>query len=154
MTATIPMPAMATEEQVAATLTWLTAICTSAAAGYDVAAAEAQDRKLRPLFVARAAERRRFVAELELLRAELGSFPKRVPSGVRAPGWAAEAAAKDDRALLERCDRGETASRKAYEAALREAPLFVLPLPVRTIVQRQYAALLYSHAELQRTLWR
>ncbi len=145
-----------TEEQLGATLSCLLAACCEAEAGYEVAARQVSDPVLRTFLGTRAAERRRFAAELGLLRADLGA-PEQPPSRrSRPPGWVAEhdRSGLSDRMLLEQCDRGETISRKAYESALREVPLFVMPLRVRTIVQRQYAALLASHAELQTTVWR
>jgi uncharacterized protein (TIGR02284 family) len=145
-----------TEEQLSGALSCLMSASCDAEAGYDAAARQVGEPALRVLLGTRATERRRFVAELALLRAELGVPSQRPSLQIPPPGWASEPerSGSTDRMLLEQCDRGETVSRKAYEAALREVPLFVMPLRVRTIVQRQYAALLASHAELQSAIWR
>ena len=144
-----------TEEQLSAALSWLIEACNDAEAGFAAAACGVADPALRVFLGTRATERRRFAAELTLLRAELGVRPPVPAERSSEPGWVAEPEpALTDRRLLERCDRGETVSRKAYESALREVPLFLMPLRVRTIVQRQYAALLASHAELQAAMWK
>ena len=126
-----------TEEQLSAALSWLIEACNDAEAGFAAAACGVADPALRVFLGTRATERRRFAAELTLLRAELGVRPPVPAERSSEPGWG-----------------GETVSRKAYESALREVPLFLMPLRVRTIVQRQYAALLASHAELQAAMWK
>jgi uncharacterized protein (TIGR02284 family) len=156
MTMSAESEGRATDEQLSATLSCLLAACNEAEVGYASAARQVSDPTLRAFLGSHATERRRFAAELVLLRAELGVPPQAPPPPKSAPGWVSEPehAGPTDRMLLEQCDRGETISRKAYELALREVPLFVMPLRVRTIVQRQYAALLASHAELQAAMWK
>jgi uncharacterized protein (TIGR02284 family) len=150
----------AAEDKLAAALASLAAVNRDAEMGYDAAARDAEEPELRGLFEGRAAERRRFGAELRLLLAELATGVASGPMPSLPPGWVSDQAttetrrARTARHLLEVCDRGETVARKAYESVLREVPLFAMPLRIRSIVQRQYAALLASHADVQRAMWR
>lgn len=143
-------------DKLAAALASLAAVNRDAEMGYDAAARDAEDAEMAVLFTGRASERRRFGAELRLLLAELVCPPVAGPIPSLPHGWVEEptAGARTARHLLEVCDRGETVARKAYESILREVPLFVMPLRIRSIVQRQYAALLASHADVQRAMWR
>ena len=142
--------------ELSATLTRLAAACRDAQLGYEVAALRVRDPLLRGQLHDHAAQRARFVRELEAMVRDLGVTADPGAIAGVPKGWTDTPGARSDRSdrmVLEACDRGETASRKAYDAALRIVPLASMPLPVRSTVQRQYAALLEMHASVQRAMW-
>jgi uncharacterized protein (TIGR02284 family) len=131
--------------------------CMDGEQGYADTSRTVQDPAMKTLLSQNGYQRAVFVQELEHLIGDLGGQASRRPSPDGAPfrGWAdpLPRARRGDRMVLADCDLGETAARKAYEAAMRDVPLAAMPAGVRGVVQRQYAALLRAHALIQKHMW-
>ena len=146
----------ASREALVAVLERLVDASQDAERGYALAAADIADPAMKTLLTRRSHERADFAEELAAQIAGLGAALARRATRCTLRGWVEVRAAlpsRSDRMILEECDRGETAARKTYEAAMRDVPLACMPAATRAIVQRQYGALLDAHAEVRAHMW-
>jgi uncharacterized protein (TIGR02284 family) len=109
--------------------------------GFDRAARDVCDPEMREPLARTALQRAQFVDELQRAVRAFGAFAEDEGTllGALHRGWLDAKAVLEDgsvRGVLSECERGELAARRAYEHALR-APL---PIEVRDVVQKQYAA--------------
>lgn len=114
--------------------------------GFRRCAVHARDAELKSVFAARGAECARALDELTRLARQIGrrvlDAPPRSPTAPN--GWSAVKgmlAGFDDAALLEECQRGERSAMEAYGDALEQP----LSEPLRSLVERQHAAVKRSH---------
>jgi len=123
--------------------------------GFARAAKEALDPQLKSVFVEGAMRCRAGARELEQEVRNLGVEPAHGGSiaGAMHRGWLemkAAATARDSRAILDECERGEDFAEARYAMALEETDL---PLELRAIIQRHHAGVRRNH-ERVRTLRR
>lgn len=109
--------------------------------GFDRAARDVRDPELREPLSRVALQRAQFVDELQRMVRAFGAYAEDEGSllGTLHRGWLDAKAVLEDGSVLgvlNECERGEIAARRAYENALR-APL---PIEVRDVVQKQYAS--------------
>ena len=114
--------------------------------GFLTAADGAQDPDLRATLQGFGAQRSAFARELGQLIRALGAEPHQTGhvAGALHRGWInlKEAlTSKDDKAILEECERGEDYAKKAFSEALDEP----LPEPARTAVQRMSTEVRLAH---------
>jgi uncharacterized protein (TIGR02284 family) len=114
--------------------------------GFEKAAEDAHDAELKSLFGECARRCREGAAELQaLVRAEGGS-PENTGSAAAAVhrGWMSlkeAVSSRDDKAILEECERGEDHAKAKYRKALEPN----LPPDIRATVDRQYQGVLANH---------
>lgn len=115
--------------------------------GFRTAADGVADPQIKRLFAIYAVQRADFAAELAAEVRRLGGSPDRRGSmaGSLHRGWINVRSAVSGGsapAVLAEAERGEDATKTAYERALSEA---ALPADLRTIVERQLASVLQAH---------
>ena len=114
--------------------------------GFEKAAEDAHDAELKSLFAEASRRCREGAAELQaLVRAEGGS-PENTgtAAGTVHRGWMSlkeAVSSRDDKAILEECERGEDHAKAKYRKALEQN----LPADIRAIVDRQYQGVLANH---------
>jgi len=118
--------------------------------GFVAAADDAKNPELRNLLRTRGQECAAAAAELQAMVAQLGGKPEDsgTVAGAMHRGWVnlkAAVAGREDKAILEECERGEDHAKKEYAEALQEN----LPENVRAIVQRQYDGVLRNHDQIK-----
>lgn len=114
--------------------------------GFAKAAEDAHDAELKALFKGCAQRCREGATELQAQVRALGGKPEKTGSAAGAlhRGWISlrEAiSSRDDKAILEECEKGEDYAKAQYRKALEKN----LPPDVRAIVDRQYQGVLTNH---------
>ena len=114
--------------------------------GFQKAAEDAHDAELKSVFTEGARRCREGVAELQAEVRALGGSPEKPGSATAAlhRGWMSlkeAVSSRDDKAILEECERGEDYAKAQYRKALEQD----LPADVRAIVDRQYQGVLANH---------
>ncbi len=114
--------------------------------GFMKAAEDAHDAELKSLFTECAQRCREGAAELQAQVLRLGGSPEKsgTAAGALHRGWISlkEAVSRrDDKAILEECERGEDYAKAQYRKALERD----LPTDSRVIVERQYQGVLANH---------
>ena len=117
--------------------------------GFAEAAELAKDPNLKKLFGERASGCAGSISELQALVASLGGKPEDSGSvkGAAHRGWfKVRATVTDaDAASLEEVERGEDYAKAAYGKALKSE----LPAEVRTVIEKQYHAVLANHDRIR-----
>ncbi|HSC85461.1 MAG TPA: PA2169 family four-helix-bundle protein [Pseudomonas sp.] len=119
-------------------------------AGFRACAEDVKNVELKSLFNNRALECAAAAQDLQALVLELGGKPENDTSvgGDLHRRWVdlkALITGKDEKAILNECERGEDVAKKRYSEALENE----LPLHVRDLVQRQYAGVLRNHDQIR-----
>jgi len=114
--------------------------------GFALAAKDSKEPSLTALFSEGEQSCRAAVAELQEQVRMLGGNPEQDGSmkGAVHRGWVslkAAASSRDDKAILEECERGEDYAKAKYAEAMKQN----LPEPVRTLVARQYEGVVANH---------
>ena len=114
--------------------------------GFLTAAADARDAELKSLFTQCAQRCREGAAELQSQVRAQGGTPKESGSATAAlhRGWISlkeAVSSREDKAILEECERGEDYAKAQYKKALEKD----LAPNVRTIVERQYQGVISNH---------
>ena len=114
--------------------------------GFAKAAADAHDDELKTLFTQCAQRCREGIVELQSQVQAQGGRPDKSGSAAGAlhRGWLSVKEAltgRDDKAILEECERGEDHAKAAYKKALAKD----LPADIRAIVERQYQGVIANH---------
>ena len=114
--------------------------------GFQKAAEDAHDAELKAVFSEGARRCREGIAELQSRVLAAGGDPEDKGSAAAAlhRGWMSvkeAVSSRDDKAILEECERGEDYAKKQYAKALEQN----LPGDVRAIVERQYQGVLANH---------
>ena len=118
--------------------------------GFRKAAQDAKSGELKSLFETGATRCAQAASELqEAIRAN-GGDPERSGSvaGALHRGWISVREAvttRDDRAIVEECERGEDYAKAQYKKALEQD----LPAEVRALVQRQYQGVVANHDKVR-----
>ena len=114
--------------------------------GFNEAAESTDNPDLRATLQGFAAQRAAFVTELTQLVQSVGGDPHETGhvAGAVHRGWMnlKEAfSSRDDKAILEECERGEDYAKKTFTEALDEP----LPENIRTVVQRMASEVKMAH---------
>jgi len=114
--------------------------------GFRTSANSVRSAHLKPVFEEAAHRCAEGAQELEGKVRSLGGTPSHGGSvaGSLHRGWVnlkSVITGMDEGAILEECEHGEDAARKAYEGALEQG----LPADVRSIVERQYQGVKENH---------
>jgi uncharacterized protein (TIGR02284 family) len=114
--------------------------------GFNEAAESTDNPDLRATLQGFAAQRAAFVTELTQLIRSVGGDPHEAGhiAGAVHRGWMnlKEAfSSREDKAILEECERGEDYAKKAFTEALDEP----LPENIRTVVQRMASEVKMAH---------
>ena len=119
--------------------------------GFHAAAEVVDDPSLKRLFAAYAQQRGEFAHELEGEIRRMGGVPQgsgsvagtlhRAVLNIRAA-----VSGRDERAVIDEAERGETAAVRAYETELRRSEL---PADIRAVIARQAARVKEAHARLR-----
>lgn len=118
--------------------------------GFRVCAEDTKRADLKTLFGQRSLECGKAAQELQAVVVRLGSKPEDSTSigGDMHRRWVdlkSMITGKDDKAVLNECERGEDVAKKNYKEALEKG----LPEDVRQLVQRQYEGVLRNHDQIK-----
>jgi len=118
--------------------------------GFRKAAQDARDEKLKSLFAACATRCAEGASELQQLVGARGENPETTGSvaGALHRGWITVKEAltdRDDKAILDECERGEDYAKAQYKKALQQD----LPADVRAVVERQYQGVVANHDKVR-----
>lgn len=114
--------------------------------GFAKAGEDAHDAQLKSLFAECAQRCREGAAELQAKVRIQGGSPENAgtAAGALHRGWMSlkeAVSSRDDKAILEECERGEDHAKAKYRKALEQD----LPADIRAIVDRQYQGVLANH---------
>jgi uncharacterized protein (TIGR02284 family) len=118
--------------------------------GFRKAAEDARSPELKALFTTGAARCAEGIRELQQEVRAAGGDPERSGSVSAAlhRGWInirEAVTSRDDKAILEECERGEDYAKAQYKKALEQS----LPAHVRAIVDRQYRGVIANHDKVR-----
>ena len=135
-----------TPDEVISTLNNLIETCRDGQTGFQTAAEGVASSSLKSAFAQYSEQRGLFVSELQNQVRALGGEPETEGSVAAAlhRGWInikSAVTGKDEKNILEECERGEDSAKKNYQEAL-EADL---PSDVRNLVNRQYQDVVHTH---------
>ncbi len=135
-----------TNDNVISTLNNLIETCKDGQEGFQQAAEGVQNSDIKSIFYEYAQQRSQFAGELQSAVRELGGDPENAGSvsGTLHRGWInikSAVTGQDAQAILNEAERGEDAAKNAYQEALEEE----LPANVRSIVEKQAAAVQQAH---------
>ncbi|GAB3309977.1 PA2169 family four-helix-bundle protein [Hymenobacter humi] len=108
--------------------------------GYADAMTDVEDQKLKETFKKYAAQRSEYITEIEDQMFKLNLEPDESSSvtGTVHRAWIdlkSALTSKDNKAVLNECERGEDYAVKAYQTALKAQDL---PTPVKSLIEKQY----------------
>lgn len=137
---------MPSDAEVISTLNSLIETCRDGQEGFRTAAEGVRSAELRALFHDYARQRESFASELQDEVRRLGGDPEQTGSLVATlhRGWMGLRAAlegNDDRAVVNECERGESAALETYRSTLGTD----MPASVRSMVERQFAEIKEAH---------
>ena len=141
---------MASNEEVISTLNNLIETCRDGQNGFQTAAEGVTRSELKTLFHEFAQQRARFVGDLQTEVRRLGGDPENMGSVAATlhRGWInikSAVTGGDDGGVISECERGEDAAVAAYRDALDQD----LPANIRSIVERQFAAVKQAHDRIR-----
>ena len=133
-------------DDVIGTLNDLIETCKDGEEGFRACAEAVKNPQLKAFFEQKAERCRMGAAQLQQKVRELGGDPERSGSttGQVHRFWVnlrSTIAGMDEHAILDECERGEDAAKRAYEDALQED----LPADVRTLIGKQYREVKMNH---------
>ncbi|MGI8669829.1 MAG: PA2169 family four-helix-bundle protein [Aridibacter sp.] len=139
-----------TNDNVISTLNNLIETCKDGQQGFKDAAEGVENSELKTLFFDLSQQRSKFAGELQQEVRSLGGDPEDAGSvsGSIHRGWINLKSAitgKDETAILNECERGEDAAKKAYKEALEND----LPANVSQTVTTQYEAVQTAHDKVK-----
>ena len=142
---------MADNDKVISVLNNLIETCKDGQDGFKTAAEGVERSELKTLFYEYSQQRARFAGELQNEVRRLGGDPEKTGSVAASlhRGWIdlkSAVTGKDDNAILAECERGEDSAVRNYKDALADAGLTA---DVRTVVERQYAAVQEAHDRIR-----
>jgi len=138
---------MADNDKAISCLNNLIETCKDGQDGFKTAAEGVEKSELKTLFYEFSQQRSTFVGELQNEVRRLGGDPQKTGSVAASlhRGWIdikSAVTGKDDKAVVAECERGEDSAVSNYKDALADQSL---PADVRTVVERQYAAVQAAH---------
>lgn len=124
--------------------------CKDGEKGFKVCADDVKRPELKALLTDHAAECGKAAEELQAIVRRLGGDPEDNTSvaGDLHRRWVdlkSLVTGKDEKAVLNECERGEDVAKKSYKEALEQD----LPADVRQIVERQYRGVLRNHDQIK-----
>ncbi|MCR5889826.1 PA2169 family four-helix-bundle protein [Hymenobacter sp. J193] len=119
--------------------------------GYAEAMTDVEDTQLKDTFKKYAAQRSEFITELEDQMFKLNLKPDEESSvtGTVHRAWInlkGALTSKDNKSILNECERGEDYAVKAYQTALKAQDL---PGQLKTVVEKQYQGVQAAHDEIR-----
>ena len=132
------------------TLKTLFESCKDAEEGYRMAARHADNAELKGMCERYAEQRAQYASALEAELATLDSQPTKMGtiSGGLRQGWVSlkdAVTGGSDQAVIDECERGEDAAKRAYEETLAKD----LPAPVRALVEGQLWGVREAHYRMR-----
>jgi uncharacterized protein (TIGR02284 family) len=113
--------------------------------GFETAAADVKDAKVKTIFLECARERSKLAGELQAEVTRMGGQPEQSGSVAASAhrGWIniKSALGGGEKAILDEAERGEDVAVKSFEKALKEN----LPADLKNVVQRQYGQVKQAH---------
>lgn len=118
--------------------------------GFQECAEDVKRPELKALLSDHAVECGKAAAELQAIVTRLGGDPENNTSlaGDMHRRWVdlkAMISGKDEKAILNECERGEDVAKKSYKKALEKD----LPADIRQVVERQYQGVLRNHDQIK-----
>jgi uncharacterized protein (TIGR02284 family) len=133
-------------DDIISTLNELIETCKDGQEGFKQAAEGVERSDLKSLFFEFSQQRAHFAGELQGIVQKLGEEPTTSGStaGALHRGWInikAAVTGKDEKAVLNECERGEDSAKKTYKDALDDP----LPSYIAEVVRNQYESILTAH---------
>ena len=138
------------DSRIASTLNELIETSKDGEKGFALAARDSKDPTLAEFFHQGELSCRVAAEELQSEVTKLGELPEQAGSvkGAMHRGWVSlktSATSRDDKAILEECERGEDYAKAKYAEALK----LELPDPIRTLVEKQYRGVIANHDKVR-----
>jgi uncharacterized protein (TIGR02284 family) len=138
------------DAKIATTLNELIETSKDGQQGFALAAKDSKDPRLAQFFREGEQSCRVAAEELQNEVSSLGEKPEDSGSakGAMHRGWVSlktAATSRDDKAILEECERGEDYAKSKYAEALK----MDLPSPIRNLVQKQYQGVIANHDKVR-----
>ena len=119
--------------------------------GYADAMTDVEDANLKATFKHYAAQRAEYITEIEDQMFKLNLKPDEESSvtGTIHRAWIDLKAAltnKDNKAVLNECERGEDYAKKAYQTALKAQDL---PSNLKSVIEKQYQGVTEAHDKIK-----
>ncbi|HEV2612189.1 MAG TPA: PA2169 family four-helix-bundle protein [Noviherbaspirillum sp.] len=138
-------------DEVISTLNDLIETCKDGEEGFRTCAEDMKDTQIKSLFMNRAQGCAQAAGELQQLVRTYGGDPETSSGlgGALHRRWVdlkSLVTGKDDKSILNECERGEDVAVRSYRSALEKN----LPVDVRNIVERQYQGVLQNHDQVKR----
>ncbi|WP_334190068.1 ferritin-like domain-containing protein [Noviherbaspirillum sp.] len=138
-------------DEVISTLNDLIETCKDGEEGFRTCADDLKDTQIKSLFMNRAQGCAQAAGELQQLVRTYGGDPETSSGlgGALHRRWVdlkSLVTGKDDKSILNECERGEDVAVRSYRTALEKN----LPVDVRNIVERQYQGVLQNHDQVKR----
>ncbi|GAB3661827.1 PA2169 family four-helix-bundle protein [Hymenobacter agri] len=119
--------------------------------GYADAMTDVEDSQLKETFKKYAAQRAEYITEIEDQMFKLNLKPDEESSvtGTIHRAWIdlkSALTSKDNKAVLNECERGEDYAKKAYQTALKVEDL---PAAVKSVIEKQYQGVQAAHDEIK-----
>ena len=133
-------------DDIISTLDELIETCKDGQEGFKQAAEGVERSDLKSLFFEFSQQRGHFAGELQDIVQKLGEKPATSGStaGALHRGWInikSAVTGKDEKAVLNECERGEDSAKKTYQDALEDP----LPSYIADVVRNQYESILMAH---------
>jgi len=137
-------------DEIISTLNGLIETCKDGQEGFKQAAEGVERSDLKSLFFEFSQQRAHFAGELQSIVQTLGEEPTTSGStaGALHRGWINIKSAvlgKDEKAVLNECERGEDSAKNAYKNALEEK----LPTYIADVIKNQYDSVLMAHDRIK-----
>ncbi|ALW86405.1 hypothetical protein AUC43_15720 [Hymenobacter sedentarius] len=115
--------------------------------GYADAMTDVEDPKLKETFKKYAAQRAGYITEIEdqMFKLDLKPDESSSVTGTVHRAWIdlkSALTSKDNKAVLNECERGEDYAVKAYQTALKAQDL---PTPLKSVIEKQYQGVQEAH---------
>ena len=119
--------------------------------GYADAMTDVEDTRLKDTFKKYAAQRAEYITEIEDQMFKLNLKPEEESSvtGTIHRAWIdlkAALTSKDNKAVLNECERGEDYAKKTYQTALKAQDL---PSNLKSVIEKQYQGVTAAHDEIK-----
>jgi uncharacterized protein (TIGR02284 family) len=133
-------------DEIISTLNELIETCKDGQEGFKQAAEGVERSDLKSLFFEFSQQRSHFAGELQSIVQTLGDEPTTSGStaGALHRGWInikSAVTGKDEKAVLNECERGEDSAKNTYKDALEEA----LPSYIADVIRTQYESIKMAH---------
>ena len=119
--------------------------------GYSEAMTDVEDTQLKSTFKEYAAQRAEYITELEDQMFKLNLKPDEESSitGTVHRAWInlkGALTSKDNKSILNECERGEDYAKKAYQTALKAEDL---PSGLKPVIEKQYQGVMAAHDKIK-----